>query len=293
MPRTRPSRSRRSRPVRATPWSCGAYDDPLASHHLLFRDLFIRDIGGSGNQDGLKLSGVRDFIVLDCEITRCGGGVSGSGIDHVGCHRGLIAGCFLHDLSGNAVQCKGGSSDIEIRGCHLRDAGQRGVNMGGSTGTQFFRPPLSPTEPNVEASDIRVLGNLIEGGVTAVAFVGCVDSVAAGNTIVDPDNWLFRILQRAEHRPRLVHLHPQPLVRPRRPRSVAAAAARPRDGGARGPRPAAGEPRGGRLPDRRGEPGRDERARAGAARPRSRRHVLLRPAQPRGVGGAASRRREP
>jgi hypothetical protein len=67
--------------------------------------------------------------------------------------------------------------------------------MGGSTGFEFFRPPLSMTAPNAEARNIRVIANVIVGGTAAVAFVGCVDCLAANNTIVDPDNWILRILQ--------------------------------------------------------------------------------------------------
>ncbi|MBN1669557.1 MAG: right-handed parallel beta-helix repeat-containing protein [Kiritimatiellae bacterium] len=173
----------------------GDYADALAAHHVVFRNLDIHDIGGTGNQDGLKLSGLNDFWVLDSRFARCGGASSGSGIDHVGCHRGLIVGCTFQEMSGNAVQCKGGSEDIEIRGCRMLDAGARGVNMGGSTGFEFFRPPLSTNEPNVEARDIRVLANLFKGSGAPVAFVGCVDSIAANNTIIDPDTWVARILQ--------------------------------------------------------------------------------------------------
>ncbi len=173
----------------------GDYDDPLASHHLLFRDLYIHNIGGSGNQDGLKLSGINDFAVLDCEIAFCGGAMSGSGIDMVGCHHGLIARCYLHDLSAHAVQCKGGSEDVDIRWCRLTEAGERGINIGGSTGFEFFRPPLSPSMPNFEAKNIRVVANVIEGCTASVAYVGCVDSVVADNTVVDPHNWIIRILQ--------------------------------------------------------------------------------------------------
>lgn len=173
----------------------GEYANPLAAHHVVFRNLSIHDVGGSGNQDGLKLSGLNDFWVLDCEISRCGGAGSGSGIDHVGCHRGLIARCFLHDLSANAVQCKGGSEDLEIRWCVMDEAGHRAVNIGGSTGLEFFRPPVSDDEPNAEARNIRVVSNVIRGGQAAVAFVGCVGSVAANNTIITPHNWILRILQ--------------------------------------------------------------------------------------------------
>jgi hypothetical protein len=173
----------------------GQTDDPLAAHHLIFRNLNIHDIGGTGNQDGLKLSGIRDFRVIDCEFARCGGGISGSGIDMVGCHRGLITTCLFNDFTGNAIQIKGGSSDIEVQRCRITEAGERGINIGGSTGFQFFRPPLSTASPNTEASNIRIYANIFEGTRCSFAFVGCVDCTVANNTIVTPHNWIFRILQ--------------------------------------------------------------------------------------------------
>jgi len=173
----------------------GDYDNPDATRHVIFRNVFIHDIGTGGNQDCLKLSGVNDYYVLDSEFTRCGGDMSGSGVDHVGCHGGLLVGNYFHDLSANAVQCKGGSEDIELRANRIVNAGERGVNMGGSTSFEYFRPPLSDTEPNFEARDIRVVANVIEGGVASLAFVGCVDCLAAHNTLIAPTNWLLRILQ--------------------------------------------------------------------------------------------------
>lgn len=173
------------------------YANADAARHIVFRNLDIHDIGGTGNQDCLKLSGLNDYYVLDSSFARCGGGDSGSGIDHVGCHRGVIVGNSFDTMSGNGVQCKGGSDDIEIRRNHFVDAGHRAVNMGGSTGFEFFRPPLDPNGPNFEARDIRVVANIIEGGPSALAFVGCVDCLAANNTIVDPENWVFRILQES------------------------------------------------------------------------------------------------
>ena len=173
----------------------GDYANADATRHVLFRDLSIHNIGSGGNEDCLKLSGVNDYFVLNSEFAFCGGGGSGSGVDHVGCHQGLIVGNFFHDLSANAVQNKGGSQDIEIRANHMLNAGYRAVNIGGSTGYEYFRPPLSTSQPNFEARDIRVIANVIEGSETPFAFVGAVDSLAANNTIIDPDNWLLRILQ--------------------------------------------------------------------------------------------------
>lgn len=171
----------------------GDYANSNATHHVLFRRLLIHDIGTGGNQDALKLSGIYDYFVLDCEFARLSAG--GSGIDHVGCHRGLIARCSFTDAGSNAIQCKGGSTDIEIRWNRFINAGGRAINLGGSTGFEFFRPPLSPDVPNVEARNIRVIANLFVGGETPVAFVGAVNSLVANNTVVKPKRWLLRILQ--------------------------------------------------------------------------------------------------
>jgi hypothetical protein len=93
------------------------------------------------------------------------------------------------------VQCKGGSQHVEVRWCWIENGGGRGVNIGGSTGLEFFRPPLSAGSPNAEARNIRVVCNVFVGAETPVAFVGCVDSLVSGNTIVNPGSWLLRILQ--------------------------------------------------------------------------------------------------
>jgi hypothetical protein len=111
----------------------GSYDSP--AHHVVLRGLVVRDIGPEGNRDGIKLSGVDDFRVEGCTVERWGSG--GSGIDMVGCHRGTITGCtFRHgDSAGDSgVQAKGGSAEILVRRCRFEHAGQRAVNLGGSTG---------------------------------------------------------------------------------------------------------------------------------------------------------------
>ncbi len=167
----------------------------VTAHDLVFERIAIRQIGGNGNQDCLKLSGLRGVVVRDSVFRRCGGGGSGSGIDMVGVHAAVIARSDFADITGNAVQAKGGTSDVEVRANRMVRAGGRAVNMGGSTGFAFFRPPLDPAAPNAEARDVRVVANWIEGSDAAVAFVGCVGCLAAHNTIVDPTRWVLRILQ--------------------------------------------------------------------------------------------------
>jgi hypothetical protein len=171
----------------------GDYANAEACRFVVFRNLSFRDIGSGGNQDALKLSGVNDYWVLNSDFRR--GSAGGSGIDHVGCHRGRVIGCRFESMGSNSIQCKGGSEDIEVRGCQFLSGGQRAINIGGSTGFQFFRPPLTPTGPNAEARNIRVIANLFRGSDAPVAFVGSVDSLVANNTIVDPTRWVVRILQ--------------------------------------------------------------------------------------------------
>lgn len=170
-------------------------DPKTPAHHITLRNLRVRDIGPRGNADGIKLSGVDNFRVEDCVVERWGD--RGSGIDMVGCHRGVIAGCTFRRGGDNAVQAKGGSADIIIRRCRFEDAGARAVNLGGSTGDSVFRPRLTdfPAEAKYEAKDLRVEGCTFVRGGAAVAFVGVDGAVVRYNTFYRPSKYVIRILQ--------------------------------------------------------------------------------------------------
>ena len=176
----------------------GTPDTPASD--VVLADLVVRDVGPRGNCDGIKLSGLLRFRVERCVVERWGTG--GSAVDMVGCRDGTIEGCtFRHDEAAAAggasgVQAKGGSRDVAIRGNRFEHAGSRAINAGGSTGLQYFRPPLETwTEPRYEAKAIRVEGNVIVGSDAAVAFVGVDAPVFRFNTIVRPRRWAMRILQ--------------------------------------------------------------------------------------------------
>jgi hypothetical protein len=171
------------------------YADPLAAHTVVVEDVYFHDIGAAGNEDCLKISGVNDLLVLDSRFERCGAG--GSGVDHVGSHRSTILRNTFDDRMGNAVQSKGGSTDHDIRENRTRITGERAFNLGGSTGFEFFRPPLSTTAPNAEARRIRLYDNLIFPPTTGTpfAFVGCIDCAATHNYVGGAYLRHFRILQ--------------------------------------------------------------------------------------------------
>jgi polygalacturonase len=113
----------------------------------------------------------------------------------VGCHDSLVSGCrFVGKPNFTAtagVQTKGGCSDITIEKCHFIQAGERPMNIGGSTDLRLFRPAGA----KYEARRIVVRDNTIEGSSCAAAFVGVDGAEFIGNTILYPEKWIFRVLQ--------------------------------------------------------------------------------------------------
>jgi hypothetical protein len=168
----------------------GDYQTP--SRSILIRNVEVRNLP-AGNHDGIKLSGLASFRVEGCRLAKWGG----SGIDMVGCHDGVVSRCTFEHGGDSAVQAKGGSSQIQIVDCTFNDFGQRGVNIGGSTGREFFRPPLAsiPAGKRFEAQAITVSRCTFQGGGAPVAFVGVDGAEVSFNTIYHPERWAARILQ--------------------------------------------------------------------------------------------------
>lgn len=171
----------------------GDPDNP--ARNITLHGIQVRDIGPKGNCDGIKLSGVDDFILESCTVERWGD--SGSAIDMVGCHNGEIKNCnfkYRSDIFGNGVQTKGGSADITIRLCRFKNAGNRAVNIGGSTGRDYFRP----RDTKYEAKNITVEDCTFIGSMSPIAFVGVDGATVRYNTIYRPTRWGIRILQESQ-----------------------------------------------------------------------------------------------
>ncbi len=168
----------------------GTVDSP--AHHVVLRGLVVRDIGSDRNHDGIKLSGLDDFHVEDCTVQRWG--KQGSGIDMVGCHRGVISNSTFREgdnVGANGVQMKGGSRDVTVRHCRFENAGGRAINLGGSTGMAYFRP----RPQGYEAKDLVVEDCTFIGSMAPIAFVGVDGAIVRHNTFYRPTRWLLRILQ--------------------------------------------------------------------------------------------------
>jgi hypothetical protein len=167
----------------------GQLDSPTPG--ITLDHLEVSDIGPTGNHDAIKCSGLKQLTIRDCSIT----GWGGQGIDFVGCHDSLITNCRFTGKPGftasAAIQLKGGTSGIIVEKCRFLNAGERPLNIGGSTGLAYFRPPGTQHE----AASIVVRHNHIEGSLCAAAFVGVDGAEFSNNTILYPTKWIFRILQ--------------------------------------------------------------------------------------------------
>jgi len=174
----------------------GTFDTP--SHHISLKDLYFSRIAATGNNDFLKMSGVDSFSISYCFFEL--GSPGGSGIDMVGCHYGKIFDCNFRSMGSNAIQAKGGTAFIEIARGIFEDCGERALNLGGSTGLQFFRPLDAP----YEAANIRVYANLFIRGNAPIAYVGSTRIEVVNNTIIHPVRWVIRILQETVDASRFV-----------------------------------------------------------------------------------------
>lgn len=165
----------------------GTYATP--SKHVVFESCVFKDINATGNNDLLKLSGLDSFEIRNCAFLN--GSAGGSGIDMVGCHDGRITGNTFENMGSNSIQAKGGCHRIRIEANIFRNGGQRAVNLGGSTGLAFFRP----IDARYEAAFLKVYSNIFIGSEAPIAFVGCVQTEVANNTLYLPKKWVMRILQ--------------------------------------------------------------------------------------------------
>ena len=166
----------------------GTFDTP--AHDIIIENCEWLDIGGTGNNDLLKLSGVDNFTVQNCRFNN---GANGAFIDMVGCHNGVLQDNICKNVGpgGQAFQTKGGSKNIIVQRNRIINGGDRAMHIGGNTGTQYFRPQGA----NYEAMNIYVYSNTFEGSTAPIVFASAVSCEVVNNTIIQPVKYAVRILQ--------------------------------------------------------------------------------------------------
>lgn len=162
----------------------------IPAHDIVIENCIWLNMGGTGNNDELKLSGVDNFTVQNCQFNN---GQDGAFVDMVGCHNGVLQDNICQNVGsgGQVFQTKGGSKNILIQRNRCINGGDRAMHIGGNTGKQYFRPQGA----DYEAMNIYVYSNTFQGGKAPIVFSSSVYCSAINNTIDKPVNYVIRILQ--------------------------------------------------------------------------------------------------
>jgi hypothetical protein len=176
----------------------GSYETP-ARYIRLIR-ITVKDIVKGGNNDGIKMAGVEDFLIDGAFIENWGD--EGSAIDFVGCREGLVQNSLLiHNaltVGGSGIRPKGGSKNIIIRAnrIELPPGTGRAIQAGGSTDAEFFR--FAEGDKDYEADAITMEGNVVIGGGAAFSWVNIDGGVVHHNLVQGSSPWVMRILNENE-----------------------------------------------------------------------------------------------
>lgn len=182
-------------------WENGLHIDDVTrkggverSHHIVLRNLVIRDSGSNLNSDGIKISGCDDLLIENCSVIRWAR--DGSAIDMVRCRRVLVDRCIFDGKSWSLVglSAKGGSSDLAFRSCEIRGFLNRGIQIGGTTKLEF----VWPQNANYEATRIEVKDCQIERGEASISVVNAEKVLIENCRLIQPTRWFFRLLSESE-----------------------------------------------------------------------------------------------
>lgn len=164
--------------------------------HVVIDSVTIERTGPSGRRHAISAAGLEQITIRDCRFM----GWGGAAIELVAIHNATVRDCELRGRTGFSqlagIQVRAGSDHIVIERCHLIDAGAVAIVIGGASDVGEFR--LSREEDMTpgsvfEARRVQVRQCLIHGGDTPVAFIKCIDSRFASNTIVRPRRWAYLV----------------------------------------------------------------------------------------------------
>ncbi len=177
------------------------------SYNMVLRNVNSHDVGGSGhtgNNDTFKIVTDHDFLFYGCTVSKWGTG-GGSGMDIDAAERGLVMKCNfswpgLASNSGgnNGFQAKMGSNNIGVYNSTFNNAGDRSLQMGGSSDLNLFG--LGNVSYGYEAYQMAAMGNTIISGDASADYSVARDCAFEYNTLVNPR---LRILRALNENPAL------------------------------------------------------------------------------------------
>jgi hypothetical protein len=156
------------------------------AHHVVISDVHVNSAAATAFQ----FTGLTDVAIYDSSATDIS-----RGVQMIGVQRATVARVTVTRASFAAIHTAGGSSDVEVRQSRFVGSTGRVFWIGGSSTETEFRPPLAATS-NAEASNIRILNNLIHDGRAVFTCSVCTGVLVAGNYVHgDQFTHIFRFVQ--------------------------------------------------------------------------------------------------
>ena len=144
-------------------------------HHIVVDRVNV----GSSDRACLQFSGVTDVTIRDATLGSCDRGMM-----MVGVQRATIGRTTIGGMVTAGVVLAGGSAAIEVRQSVISGIPNgRGLWIGGDSSLNEFRPALTATSGNTEATDIRVFDNVIRDVKDAIECSICTSSLVAHNLL--------------------------------------------------------------------------------------------------------------
>jgi hypothetical protein len=161
-----------------------------AATDIRLNRIVVRELNADDNNDGIKLSGLRNFALNDCRISDWG--KMGCAVDMVSCSDGKIVGIIAdgRNKGGWGIQAKGGSDGLLINECQVINVTQRGIQVGGGTSPGSFREKGA----SWEAKNIVVQSCDVYGGDASIAIIHALDVSIQNCRWIHPKKWFFRFL---------------------------------------------------------------------------------------------------
>jgi len=155
--------------------------------HMVLKNALSRDLDHDGNSDGVKFARSDNVLMYNCTVASWADG--GSANDQMVSRNSLMMRNLITfpDMTPNAgangTQPKGDSYRNGYYKNVFLDGSSRCIQFGGAGGVDGW-----------EGHDMVAMGNVIDGGEAAAAYVSCQTCELSYNTIVDPTKWVMRIL---------------------------------------------------------------------------------------------------
>jgi hypothetical protein len=166
---------------------------------LTLRDLTVERTGPTGRRDAIRIAGVSHVDLQRCAVE----GWGGAAIDILDSEHVKIDSCRMQGLADHSqdagIQVRGGSEQVRISNCTLREPGRFGLRIGGPGepdpvgGLPAPSGPAARPDRTGQASRVNISRCVIEAAVCPISFSGSRRCTVRNVTIIRPLWWVVAV----------------------------------------------------------------------------------------------------